>query len=165
MGRSRLSPFFGLSFLFLILQLIDSCVFFNKIMVHMGSPFVIKHLVRRRTCCFRFQGRNFLSTKTSEPLRILFCGSDDFSCDSLKALYNEHRRNPYLIKSIDVLCRPGKPTGRSLKTIREGTCRSKTSNFRMLTIIVPIKAVSQELGLQIHERDTFTGWDASFRAN
>jgi hypothetical protein len=30
-----------------------------------------------------------------------------------------------------------------------------------LTIAVPIKAVAQELGLPVHERDTFTGWDVS----
>lgn len=59
--------------------------------------------------------------KTSEPLRILFCGSDDFSIASLRALHQERKRNPILIASIDVLCRPGKPAGRNLKTIREGT--------------------------------------------
>lgn len=59
--------------------------------------------------------------KTSKPLRILFCGSDAFSSASLRGLYEEQRRNPDLIASIDVLCRPGKPSGRSLKTIREGT--------------------------------------------
>jgi len=47
-----------------------------------------------------------------------------------------------LIESIDVVCRPGKRVGRSLKKIRD----------------VPIKAVAQELELPIHERDTFTGW-------
>ncbi|KAH7407856.1 methionyl-tRNA formyltransferase [Cadophora sp. MPI-SDFR-AT-0126] len=83
------------------------------------------------------------STKTSKPLRILFCGSDEFSIASLRAIHAEHKRDPDLIKSIDVLCRPGKPAGRSLKQIRE----------------VPIKAVAQELGLTLHEKDTFTGWD------
>jgi hypothetical protein len=59
--------------------------------------------------------------KTSKPLRILFCGSDDFSSASLRGLYEEQRRDPELIASIDVLCRPGKPSGRSLKNIRQGT--------------------------------------------
>ena len=58
--------------------------------------------------------------KTSKPLRILFCGSDAFSSASLRALHNEQKRDSTLIASIDVLCRPGKPSGRSLKKIREG---------------------------------------------
>lgn len=66
------------------------------------------------------RGSRFYSAKSSKPLRILFCGSDDFSSASLRALHAELERNPQLIKSIDVLCRPGKPSGRSLKNIREG---------------------------------------------
>ncbi|CAL3967259.1 unnamed protein product [Diplocarpon coronariae] len=88
-------------------------------------------------------GRKCYSTKECKPLRILFCGSDDFSIASLRALHTEHLQSPGLIKSIDVLCRPGKPAGRSLKKIRE----------------VPIKAAAEELGLTVHERDTFTGWE------
>lgn len=65
-------------------------------------------------------GSRFYGTKLSKPLRILFCGSDDFSSASLRALHAERERNPQLIESIDVLCRPGKPSGRSLKNIREG---------------------------------------------
>ena len=60
------------------------------------------------------------STKTSNPLRILFCGSDEFSIASLRAIHNEHLRNPKTIASIDVVHRPGKRTGRGLKLIREG---------------------------------------------
>lgn len=57
--------------------------------------------------------------KSSEPLRILFCGSDEFSCASLDALHQEHGRNPELIQSIDVVVRPSKPTGRGHKILRE----------------------------------------------
>ncbi|KAL2073717.1 hypothetical protein VTL71DRAFT_11043 [Oculimacula yallundae] len=81
--------------------------------------------------------------KVSKPLRILFCGSDEFSIASLLAVYDEHKRNPEYIKSIDVVCRPGKPAGRSLKRIRD----------------VPIKAFAEEKGLTVHEIDTFTGWE------
>lgn len=42
------------------------------------------------------------------PLRILFCGSDHFSATSLKALYQEHKRDPHLIESIDVVTRDRK---------------------------------------------------------
>ncbi|KAJ1326362.1 methionyl-tRNA formyltransferase [Microdochium nivale] len=81
--------------------------------------------------------------KRTDPLRVLFCGSDEFSCASLDAIYREHRRNPDIIQSIDVVVRPGKPTGRGLKVIRQP----------------PLQGLASSLGLSIHERDTFTGWD------
>ncbi|KAJ9264565.1 hypothetical protein DTO212C5_7068 [Paecilomyces variotii] len=83
-----------------------------------------------------------LSSSSHEPLRILFCGSDEFSIASLKALHEEHKKEPSRIASIDVVCRPGKRVGRGLKKIRE----------------VPIKAAATQLALPIHEIDTFTGW-------
>lgn len=60
------------------------------------------------------------STKSYDPLRILFCGSDEFSIASLKALYAYYLKQPQRIASINVVCRPGKRVGRGLKTIREG---------------------------------------------
>lgn len=62
----------------------------------------------------------FFSTKVSEPLRILFFGSDRFSSASLKAICDEKNLNPDFIKSIDVVCRPGKKVGRGLKKISKG---------------------------------------------
>ncbi|KAJ5709964.1 methionyl-tRNA formyltransferase family protein [Penicillium malachiteum] len=82
------------------------------------------------------------STRSYDPLRILFCGSDEFSIASLKALHAYHLKQPSRIASIDVVCRPGKRVGRGLKKIRE----------------VPIKEVASGLSLPIHEIDTFTGW-------
>ncbi|EAL88547.2 methionyl-tRNA formyltransferase family protein, putative [Aspergillus fumigatus A1163] len=84
-------------------------------------------------------GYRFLATKTYDPLRILFCGADEFSIASLKALHEEHVRRPDRISSIDVVCRPGKRVGR-----------------------VPIKAVATELSLPIHEIDTFKGWAVEY---
>ncbi|KAK8098425.1 formyl transferase [Apiospora kogelbergensis] len=81
--------------------------------------------------------------KQSDPLRILFCGTDAFSCASLRALYEEKLQNPGLVESIDVVVRPGKPYGRGLK----------------LTKHPPIRAVADELWLPVHERDTFTKWE------
>ncbi|KAK8879533.1 formyl transferase [Apiospora arundinis] len=81
--------------------------------------------------------------KESDALRILFCGSDEFSSASLRALHEEKERNPGLIESIDVVVRPGKPVGRGMKSIRHP----------------PIRDVAEKLGLPIHERDTFTQWD------
>ncbi|GKT60601.1 formyl transferase [Colletotrichum tofieldiae] len=80
----------------------------------------------------------------SDPLRILFCGSDDFSCAALGAINAERKRNPGLIESLDVVVRPGKLSGRGMKKIRE----------------VPLKNLAEKLNLPIHERDTFTGWQS-----
>lgn len=84
-----------------------------------------------------------LPPKTSDPLRILFCGSDHFSCASLSALHALHQAQPTLIDSIDVLVRPGKPSGRGLKRIAAS----------------PLAHLASELDLPLHRRDTFTGWD------
>lgn len=72
--------------------------------------------VSRRLLAVRW----FSNAKSYEPLRILFCGSDEFSIASLKALHGEHQRHPDRIASIDVVCRPGKRVGRGKKIIREG---------------------------------------------
>ncbi|KAI0521759.1 Formyltransferase [Xylaria bambusicola] len=85
----------------------------------------------------------------SDPLHILFCGSDEFSCSSLKALYHEHIENPDLIQSIEVVVRPGKRTGRGLQKIQDP----------------PIRSVADTLNLKIHTRDTFTGWDMPTKTN
>jgi hypothetical protein len=70
--------------------------------------------------------KNSEIVKTCEPLRILFCGSDDFSNASLLALFKEYGKDRKFIQSLEVLCRPGKPVGRSLKTIQDGwKCASK----------------------------------------
>jgi hypothetical protein len=42
----------------------------------------------------------------SIPLDVLFCGSDAFSCVVLGALCHEHRSNPALINSIQVMLTP-----------------------------------------------------------
>ncbi|KAI1737083.1 formyl transferase [Xylaria scruposa] len=98
------------------------------------------------------QGRRYSTRpreKISDPLHVLFCGSDEFSCASLKALHEEHVQNPDLIRSIDVVVRPGKRTGRGYKVVRDP----------------PIRSLAESLGLQIHERDTFTGWDMPPKTN
>ncbi|PWY76225.1 methionyl-tRNA formyltransferase family protein [Aspergillus heteromorphus CBS 117.55] len=91
---------------------------------------------------FSLLSHRCLATKAYDPLRILFCGSDEFSIASLKALHEEHVKRPDHIASIDVVCRPGKRVGRGLKTVRD----------------VPIKAAASDLSLPIHEIDTFRGW-------
>ncbi|KND89753.1 Methionyl-tRNA formyltransferase, mitochondrial [Tolypocladium ophioglossoides CBS 100239] len=83
------------------------------------------------------------ANKASDPLRILFCGSDAFSCESLRALHGEHVRDGRLVEALDVMVLPPRRTGRGFKQIRE----------------VPCKAVAEELGLRVHQRDTFRRWE------
>ena len=76
--------------------------------------------LRRRLCT------TAVAAKQSDPLRILFCGSDDFSCESLKALHREHVDNRGLVERLDVMVRPGKMTARGNKVLREGkACTSR----------------------------------------
>ncbi|KAJ6155079.1 hypothetical protein N7470_005645 [Penicillium chermesinum] len=103
----------------------------------------------RQPFSIKFPARRFYSSRYYDPLRILFCGSDDFSIASLNALHAYHLRQPSRVASIDVVCRPGKRVGRGLKEIRE----------------VPIKAAASALSLPIHEIDTFTGWAPPVTSN
>ena len=66
------------------------------------------------------QLRSYTTSITVEPLRVLFCGSDEFSAASLQALHKEQQRDKALIESIDVVCRPAKRVGRGLQETREG---------------------------------------------
>ncbi|KAI1207230.1 Formyltransferase [Annulohypoxylon truncatum] len=93
--------------------------------------------------------REIKAVKKSEPLRVLFCGSDRFSCAALEALHREHVRDPALVESIDVVVRPGKRAGRGNRDV----------------VHPPIRDLATSLGLPIHERDTFTGWDMPPKTN
>jgi len=76
------------------------------------------------------------------PLRILFCGADSFSIASLKALHEESKSPSSNILSIDVVTKKDKLSGRGLKRYRSP----------------PIKATAQDLGLRLHQIDSFTQW-------
>ncbi|KAK4549654.1 hypothetical protein LTR36_004955 [Oleoguttula mirabilis] len=82
------------------------------------------------------------TAKHHDPLHVLFCGADDFSIYSLRALHELQKKCADKIESIDVVCRPDKRVGRGLKQVQE----------------VPIKGVATELGLKLHQIDTFKGW-------
>ncbi|KAK8185893.1 formyl transferase [Phyllosticta citribraziliensis] len=96
----------------------------------------------RLVAAWRISRAHYSTSKTSEPLRILYCGTDDFSVASLRAVHQEHQRNPDLIDTLHVAHRPGKLGGRGNKILREA----------------PIKSAAQQLGLDTHVIDTFTGW-------
>ncbi|KKA27953.1 hypothetical protein TD95_001194 [Thielaviopsis punctulata] len=83
----------------------------------------------RLTRSLSLQSRFCSNAKASKPLDILFYGSDQFSCASLRALADEQAANPALVRSINVVVRPGKPFGRGMKRTRE----------------VPLKTLAQEL--------------------
>ncbi|GAB7342100.1 hypothetical protein MBLNU457_g0375t1 [Dothideomycetes sp. NU457] len=93
--------------------------------------------------------RRASSTRRHDPLRILFCGADEFSNYSLEALHKLKQAHPDIISSIDVLCKTDKASGRGLKTIRAP----------------PIKSTALTLGLPLHQIDTFTGWTPPFSFN
>lgn len=61
-----------------------------------------------------------LAKAHSEALQILFCGSDLFSCASLKALHVEHERNKALVERLEVMVLPGKRMGRGFKKFAQG---------------------------------------------
>lgn len=106
--------------------------------------------------------RRHASNKTSDPLRILFCGSEDFSIASLQAVHDEHRANRDFIASIDVVCRPAKRVGRKLRQIREGDLSYHVDLYHDTeSLQVPIAAVARQLSLPLHQIDTFTGWNVS----
>lgn len=107
--------------------------------------------------CKKFRG--YAST-SSDPLRVLFCGADDFSIASLEALQHEQSVNPDLIKSIDVVCKMGKRHGRGLKIIREGTQVGSRIRLCLMSmfVLVPIATAARQLSLPLHQIDTFTKW-------
>lgn len=119
----------------------------------------VKYICRRQI--LRPGLRSFSSQRKSyDPLRILFCGADEFSIFSLRAVHELQRRRPECVASIDVVCRPDKRVGRGLKKIQEGAKEAFISYglTQADASTVPIKDIAKELELPIHQIDTFTGW-------
>lgn len=90
--------------------------------------------------------RRHSSRKASDPLRILFCGSDAFSCESLRALHREHVKNRALVEALDVMVLPGRRTGRGLRTVREGE-DSAPPSFSPLSYFLGFKVPSSSTAL------------------
>lgn len=109
-------------------------------------------------------GQRHASHRASEPLRILYCGSDDFSAVSLRALHELHRKKPTVVQSIDVVCKKAKRVGRGLKRLARSKLHTMSvSQDHELTGSVPVKEVGEELALPTHEIDTFTGWEVGIK--
>ena len=89
-----------------------------------------------------FQSRSLSSSaagcKHADPLRILFCGSDEFSIASLRALHDAQHSTPDLIEDVHVAHRPAKPTGRGLKTLREGNYGSPHLSFISCSVLAGV---------------------------
>ncbi|PSK34380.1 methionyl-tRNA formyltransferase [Elsinoe australis] len=103
-------------------------------------------LLRRPSCVIRPWTRS-QSTKTLgadtrpkfPPLRILFCGSDEFSIYSLFALY---KLPSDIVSSIEVVCKTPQRTGRGLKHLTHPL----------------IKDAATRISLPVHQISTFTSW-------
>ena len=70
------------------------------------------------------------NVKQHDPLNILFCGADEFSIHSLRALREFQDTRPEQIESIEVVCKPDKRVGRGLKQLHEGSCLMPVSNSK-----------------------------------
>ena len=106
----------------------------------------------RWTCKNDFSHHRYHSQKSQsdDPLRILFCGTDSFSRESLLQLHDYSQQPESNIISIDVVTRTDKRTGRGRKTLWSPA----------------IKAAAEDRGLAIHQIDTFTRWQPpSFGGN
>jgi hypothetical protein len=101
-------------------------------LTHVKRALACAQLLPRQTIARRYK-----NTKSSEALRILFCGSDEFSIRSLEAIHKLHLADPTLISSIDVVSRPPKPYGRGLKKIREGKPTANHPPFTLAYQISP----------------------------
>lgn len=98
----------------------------------------VSHIRPRSRC-----NSNITAIRNDEPLRILFCGSDDFSSSCLNALCEYQRSPGSNIGSIHVATRTDKLTGRGRTTVTAP----------------PLKTHALKLGLSVHQFDTFTGWN------
>lgn len=76
----------------------------------------------------RRSSSNSAQAQQHEPLKILFCGADDFSIFSLQALCDLQYTRPGIVDSIDVVCRPDKRVGRGLKKLKQGSSSMNLSS-------------------------------------
>lgn len=73
------------------------------------------------TAVVRSNRRCFSAAATQcEALNILFCGSDEYSIPSLRALHNLQQSPDSNVGLVEVVCRPDKRVGRGLKKIHQG---------------------------------------------
>ena len=86
------------------------------ILRYISRPFApLRHQLRRGAS---HRGVHYRTTsgKLSDPLRILFCGSDSVSVEALQAVHTESLHNPELVERVEVGVLPPKASGRGLKT-------------------------------------------------
>ncbi|KAF5535290.1 methionyl-tRNA formyltransferase [Fusarium mexicanum] len=93
-----------------------------------------------------------VTRNSPDPLRILFCGSDEFSCASLKALHEEHRHNKNLVESLAVMVLPPRRMGRGFKTLREVPSQNLYRMGLSFGLFVPPRILTSAKygGLNVH---------------
>ncbi|KAF2086043.1 Formyltransferase, partial [Saccharata proteae CBS 121410] len=110
--------------------------------------FLRARTLRSTISALRIQCRSLHCTarlaQKHDPLRILYCGSDNFSVTHLRALVEEKERNPSLIQSIDVVHPPAKRTGRGLKNLTE----------------VPVAELARSFSLPTHSPNGLKDWNS-----
>jgi methionyl-tRNA formyltransferase len=109
----------------------------------------IEHVLRRRY------------SVTTDPVRILFFGSDTFSVASLKKLHETQKTEPRLYDSLEIVTREPSPGGRGLK-------RQKRTSWQVPLIAVPVQVYAETHDLPFHTvtRDSIKDIRASqFHAN
>jgi hypothetical protein len=100
---------------------------------------LVKPVEARRLCCASIRrcgsSKSYLTAKEKQhdPLNILFCGADEFSIYSLRALRELQTKQPEKIARIDVVCRRDKYVGRGLKNIQEGEICEQYLDLQELT--------------------------------
>lgn len=117
------------------------------------------HLLKRRKLLLSFARPHFRPySKASDHrhLRILYCGSDEFSAISLRAL-NEYRTRSHQVQHIDVVCKAGKPTGRGLKHIRDGKYLKRWRAARLIPFFSPLEICCPRAESSL-SRDLYLHW-------
>ncbi|KAF3909472.1 hypothetical protein AA313_de0203219 [Arthrobotrys entomopaga] len=120
-------------------------------MQHQSVMILRSHRYRRllQPCInFGLSRRIHTSSPLSNRLKILFCGSDSFSAESLNALQSlkDEYADSQLIESIDVLIKKEKPSGRGLKSYRPNPCQ-KIAEFHGM----PLHTIDSKEGLNTWE--------------
>ncbi|KAI8061669.1 formyl transferase [Gongronella butleri] len=87
-----------------------------------------------RRPCQRYQS-------TSQRLRVLFFGTDDFASTHLKALAEEQRRKG-CISSLELVCPPDRRTGRKLETLTPSATKGVAESYGVPVHHTPAQAKS-----------------------
>ncbi|KAG1057734.1 hypothetical protein G6F43_000452 [Rhizopus delemar] len=80
------------------------------------------------------------SYSTTNKLKILFFGTDDFASTHLKALIDEKKKDNSCIESLDLVCPPDRLTGRKLEMLTPSETKGVAELFNVPVHHTPSKA-------------------------